>query len=63
MKTLLTLILTFLIALSANAEKVEVYFCDSKNADIEWDEGGDEDNTTYLTLFRLGDKVEYCRSR
>jgi hypothetical protein len=57
MKTLFALLIGFTISALVNAEDIEVYLCDSKNADIEWGEGGDEDNTTYLTFFRLGKKV------
>jgi hypothetical protein len=57
MKTILALCIAFTMSAAANAENVEVYLCESRRGDVLWGEKGDEDNTTFLTFYRLGKRV------
>lgn len=57
MKKLLVLLIALAISSICQAENVEVYLCESRSGDIHWGEKGDEDNTTFLTFYRLGKKV------
>ena len=57
MKKLLVMLIALAISSIIHAENVEVYLCESRSGDVHWGEKGDEDNTTFLTFYRLGKKV------
>jgi hypothetical protein len=38
-------------------ETVEVFTCTSRSHNVVWGDPGDEENTSYMTVYRLGKKV------
>ena len=57
MKTIFTLVIAIVLSSVAHAEDIEVYLCESRFADVEWGDKGDEANTTFLTFYRLGKRA------